>query len=56
MDVSHFLNGPTPALFNLFLAFQKHYKLYNKYVHPVHGAGIRTHDLWNMSLLPLPLD
>ena len=21
-------------------------------VHPVYGAGIRTHDLWNMSLLP----
>ena len=25
-------------------------------VHPGYGAGIRTHDLWNMSLLPLPLD
>ena len=23
-----------------------------KNVHPVDGAGIRTHDLWNMSLLP----
>ena len=23
-----------------------------KNVHPVYGAGIRTHDLWNMSLLP----
>ena len=27
-----------------------------KNVHPVYGAGIRTHDLWNMSLLPKPLD
>ena len=23
-----------------------------KNVHPVNVAGIRTHDLWNMSLLP----
>ena len=21
-------------------------------IHPVYGAGILTHDLWNMSLLP----
>ena len=27
-----------------------------KNVHPVYGAGIRSHDLWNMSLLPQPLD
>ena len=27
-----------------------------KNVHPVYGTGIRTHDLWNMSLLPFPLD
>ena len=27
-----------------------------KNVHPVFGAGIRTHDLWNTSLFPLPLD
>ena len=27
-----------------------------KNVHSVYGAGIRTHDLWNMSLFPLPLD
>ena len=26
-----------------------------KMVHPVYCAGIQTHDLWNMSLLPLPL-
>ena len=27
-----------------------------KNVHPGYGAGIRTHDLWNVNLLPLPLD
>ena len=27
-----------------------------KNVHPVYGAGIQTHNLWNMSLLPWPLD
>ena len=27
-----------------------------KNVHPVSGAGIRTHNLFDMSLLPLPLD
>ena len=25
-------------------------------IHPVYGAGIRTHDLSNMSRLPFPLD
>ena len=25
-------------------------------MHPVYSAGIRTHDLLDMSLLPLPLD
>ena len=29
---------------------------YGKNVHPVYGARIRTHDLRNVSLLPLPLD
>ena len=27
-----------------------------KNVHPVYSAGIRTHDLWDVSLFPLPLD
>ena len=27
-----------------------------KNVHPVYVAGIRTHELWYMSLFPLPLD
>ena len=30
--------------------------MYVKNVHPVYGAGIRTHDLHNMCLLPLPLN
>ena len=30
--------------------------MYVKNVHPVYGAEIRTHDLWNTSLFPLPLD
>ena len=48
-------NGPTPAsFFCLFSVFSnKHYNFYNKYmwknIHPVYGAGIWTHDLWNVS-------
>ena len=34
----------------------KHYNFYNKYkwqkVHPIYSAGIRTHSLQHMSLLP----
>ena len=49
--------GQPRPLFHLFTVFSnKHYNFYNKYmwknVHPVYGAGIRTHNLWNMSLLP----
>ena len=54
-----FLNGPTRPLYHLFLSFQSHItNFYNKkvcekmYIHPVYGAGIQTHDLWNVSLLP----
>ena len=48
-------------LFCLFLAFSnKQYNFYHKSmwknVHPVYGARIRTHNLWNMSLLPQSLD
>ena len=34
------------------------YQIYVKkwYVHPVYGTMIQTHNLWNMSLLPKPLD
>ena len=42
-----------PGLFLFIFVFSNtHYKFYNKKVHPVYGAGIWTHDLWNMSLLP----
>ena len=57
-----FLNVPSRASLNLFSVFSNkhHYKIYNqlivKNVHPVYSAAIRTHDLWNMSLLPYPLD
>ena len=54
------MGQPWP-LFCLFLVFSnKYYKfvqqIYVKNVHPVYCAGIRTHDLRNMSLLPQPLD
>ena len=44
-------------LFHLFSSFQTNIlqffqQIFVKNVHPVYGAGIRTHDLWNMSLLP----
>ena len=47
--------GQPRPLFRLFSIFSnKHYNFYNKYmwknVHPVYGAGIRTHNIWNMSL------
>ena len=49
--------GQQWPLFHLFLVFStKHYNFYNNYmwknVHPVYGAGIQTHDLWNVSLFP----
>ena len=49
--------GQPRPLFCLFSVFSnKHYNFYNKYlwknVHPVYGAGIRTHDLRNVSLFP----
>ena len=54
------MGHPRP-LFRLFLIFSnKHqYNVYNKLmrknVHPAFGAGIRTHDIPNLSLLPQPL-
>ena len=57
-----FLNGPTPAsflfIFGLFkqtIQFLQQINVKKCHVHPVSGAGIQTHDLWNVSLLPLPL-
>ena len=57
-----FKNWPTPASFSfIFGLFQTNIitilqQIYVKNVHPVYGAGIRTHDLWNVSLFPLPLE
>ena len=48
------MGHPRP-LFRLFSVFFKQtlqFLQYVKNVHPVYGAGIRTHDLQNMSLLP----
>ena len=44
-------------LFRLFSAFFKQtiqilQQINVKNAHPVYGAGIRTHDLWNMSRHP----
>ena len=55
-------NGPSPACFSfIFGLFQTHIdtilqQINVKNVHSVYGAGIQTHDLWNVSLLTLPLD
>ena len=54
-----FKNGPTPASF-LFIfgpfkqtiQFLQQINVKKCHVHPVFGAGIWTHDLWNLSLLP----
>ena len=52
-------NGPTLAsfsfIFGLFkqtIQFLQQINVKKYHVHPVSGAGIRTHDLWNASLLP----
>ena len=61
---SVFKNGPTQAsfsfIFGLFkqisLQFLQQINVEKCHVHPVNGAGNRTHDLLNMSRLPWPLD
>ena len=48
-------NGPTPASFSFIFGLFKQtlqFLQYVKNVHPVYGAGIRTHDLQNVSLFP----
>ena len=49
-------NRPFPASSTFIFVFSnKCYNFYNKYVknvHPVYGAGIWTHNLKGMSLLP----
>ena len=59
--ILYFLMGHPRPLLRLFSFFQKQYNFcYNytrKYVYPAYyGAGIQTHDLQNMILLPQPLD
>ena len=51
-----YLAIPRPLFHFYFRPFSnKHHNFYNKYmwkyVHPVYGAGIWTHDLQNMSLI-----
>ena len=51
------INWPSPASFSFNFVFSSiHDNLYNnytwKYIHLVCGAGIRTNDLENMSLIP----
>ena len=53
-------NGPTPASLLFIFSLLKQtlqflQQLYVKNVHPVYFAGIRTHDLWNVSLFPVPI-
>ena len=55
--LTFFKNGPTPASFSfIFGLFKQTTNFYNKYmwknVHPVYGAGIQTHNLRNVSILP----
>ena len=52
-----FFNGQTPASFSfIFVSFNETLQFLQqinvKNVHPVSSAGIRTHDLWNVSPLP----
>ena len=47
----NFFNGPSPDSFSFIFTTNKWVN-----VHTVHGTGIWTYDLNNMSLLPLPLD
>ena len=56
--LNFFKNGPTPASFIVyFWSFQTNIiTIFTtnicENVHPVYGARIQTHDLWNVSLLP----
>ena len=53
-----FKNGPTRHFLSFIMGLFKQtsslhilQQIYMKNVHPVYGAGIRTHNLWNISLL-----
>ena len=50
-------NGPTPASLIIYFLFKQTLlqilqQINVKNVHPVYGAGIRTHNLQNVSLFP----
>ena len=52
---NYFLNRPTPASFSFIFGLPKQtlqflQQINVKNVHPVYGAGIRTHNLQNVSL------
>ena len=53
--VTFFKMGQPWPLFHLLSSFQTHITIFStnkcENVHPVHGAGIGTHDLFNMRLL-----
>ena len=53
-------NGQSPAFFVYFWYFQTNVRILQQInvtiIHLVSGAGNRTHNLLNMSLLPQPLD
>ena len=53
----YYFNGPSPASFSFIFGFfsnklQLLQTINGIDIHPVYGAGIRTHDLLNMSRLP----
>ena len=52
--------GQPRPLFRLLLSFKQKLQFLQQInvinVHLVYGTGIRTRDLWNMTLLPKPLD
>ena len=51
-----FFKWANTGLFLIYFRLFKHplefLQINVKNVHPVYGAGIQTHKLWNMSLLP----
>ena len=55
--LSFFKKWANPGLFSFIFGLFKQTLIFLqqidvKKVHPVYGAGIRTHDHWNMSLFP----
>ena len=58
LHILFFKKGHPRPLFNLFSSFQTNITIFTTNIcekchdHPVYGAGIRTHDLRNTSLLP----